>query len=86
MNCPKCASEKKVKSGVVKGRQRYKCKECGCKNKINGKASIHEKTGASSLSGGIGLSFNWTILAGEPCNGLRVNKIIWTQRKVLRIE
>ncbi|MGB3467061.1 MAG: helix-turn-helix domain-containing protein [Cyclobacteriaceae bacterium] len=27
--CPKCESKKCVKSGVVKGRQRYKCKKCG---------------------------------------------------------
>ena len=30
MNCPKCSSEKNVKSGFAKGRQRYKCKDCGC--------------------------------------------------------
>ena len=30
MDCPKCASTKKVKSGIVKSRQRFKCKECGC--------------------------------------------------------
>jgi len=30
MDCPKCASNKKVKSGIVKSRQRFKCKECGC--------------------------------------------------------
>lgn len=30
MNCPKCSSEKHVKSGMPKGRQRYKCRECGC--------------------------------------------------------
>ncbi|OAV66930.1 Transposase [Bacteroidales bacterium Barb6XT] len=29
MNCPKCSSEKKLKSGFAKGRQRYKCKDCG---------------------------------------------------------
>lgn len=27
--CPKCGSEKKVKSGIINNRQRYKCKECG---------------------------------------------------------
>lgn len=26
--CPKCKSEEVVKSGVVKGRQRFRCKEC----------------------------------------------------------
>jgi transposase-like protein len=28
MNCPKCQSDKKVKDGIVKQKQRYKCKEC----------------------------------------------------------
>ncbi len=26
--CPNCNSEHNIKSGVVKGRQRYKCKDC----------------------------------------------------------
>ncbi|WP_457786037.1 transposase-like zinc-binding domain-containing protein, partial [Tenacibaculum finnmarkense] len=26
MDCPKCKSEKKIKNGVIKGIQRYKCK------------------------------------------------------------
>ena len=26
--CPKCKSENNVKSGVVKGRQRFRCKTC----------------------------------------------------------
>jgi transposase-like protein len=30
MECPKCSCEKSVKSGIIKGRQRYKCKECAC--------------------------------------------------------
>ena len=28
MNCPKCKSEERVKNGIVKGRQRYKCMDC----------------------------------------------------------
>ena len=28
MNCPKCESDKKIKAGFIKARQRYKCKEC----------------------------------------------------------
>ena len=28
LNCPRCASADKVKSGTNKGRQRYKCKTC----------------------------------------------------------
>ena len=27
--CPKCASVQTIKSGIVKERQRYKCKRCG---------------------------------------------------------
>ena len=29
MRCPKCESEEYQKNGKVKGKQRYKCKECG---------------------------------------------------------
>lgn len=29
MNCPKCKSDRKVKNGVLKGVQRFKCKNCG---------------------------------------------------------
>ncbi len=29
MECKNCKSEKVVKSGKVRGKQRYKCKECG---------------------------------------------------------
>lgn len=28
MNCPNCKSTRKVKNGVIKGNQRYKCKDC----------------------------------------------------------
>jgi transposase len=28
--CKKCGGEKHIKSGHVKGEQRYKCKACGC--------------------------------------------------------
>ena len=28
LNCPRCASPNKVKSGMKDGRQRYKCKSC----------------------------------------------------------
>lgn len=29
MQCPNCQSDKCIKSGIVKGKQRYKCKQCG---------------------------------------------------------
>lgn len=28
IKCPKCSSDKITKSGIILGRQRYKCKEC----------------------------------------------------------
>lgn len=30
LNCKKCASKRYVKSGHVRGLQRYKCKDCAC--------------------------------------------------------
>lgn len=29
MDCPKCKSIKKIKNGLLKSIQRYKCKDCG---------------------------------------------------------
>ena len=29
MKCPRCKSDEKIKDGIVKQKQRYKCKECG---------------------------------------------------------
>jgi len=29
MDCPRCKSDKKIKNGIIKGVQRYKCKTCG---------------------------------------------------------
>lgn len=26
--CPNCSSDRNIKSGIIKGRQRYKCKDC----------------------------------------------------------
>ena len=28
MKCPKCQSESRVKNGIVRNLQRYKCKDC----------------------------------------------------------
>lgn len=30
MTCPHCRSAVRTKNGKVKGKQRYKCKDCGC--------------------------------------------------------
>lgn len=29
IQCPRCQSEEYIKSGVISGRQRFKCKDCG---------------------------------------------------------
>jgi len=44
MRCPNCKSEHRVKSGFMKGHQRYKCKECGCNYTVDyEKVSAKEK-------------------------------------------
>ena len=51
MKCPKCASEEKVKSGFMNGKQRYKCKCCNCNFTQSNKrgASFHTKLKALKL-------------------------------------
>lgn len=44
MNCPKCTSNKKVKSGIVKGKQRYKCNDCGCNYTVEIKSTAKPKS------------------------------------------
>lgn len=43
--CKKCGSEKIVKSGVVKDRQRFRCKNCGCNFRL-GDNRTNEKIAA----------------------------------------
>ena len=43
--CKKCGSEQAVKNGVVAGKQRYHCKECGC-NFREGDSRTNEKIAA----------------------------------------
>ena len=44
MNCPKCSSDKKVKSGFVNGKQWYKCKECSCNFTVEIKSTAKSKS------------------------------------------
>ena len=39
MNCPKCNCSISTKSGKIKDRQRYKCKECGCNYTVSIKST-----------------------------------------------
>jgi len=43
MKCPKCICEKRVKSGIIKGRQRYQCKDCGCNYTVELKSTAKPK-------------------------------------------
>jgi len=44
MNCSKCNCSNSVKSGKIKGRQRYKCKECGCNYTVSIKSTAKPKS------------------------------------------
>ena len=51
MHCPKCGKDKKVKNGIKYGKQRYKCKGCGChftQSKLRG-ASLETRLQALGL-------------------------------------
>ncbi|MDR2819537.1 MAG: hypothetical protein LBB60_03285, partial [Desulfovibrio sp.] len=48
--CKKCGSGQIVKSGVVAGKQRFLCKECGC-NFREGDARTSEKVAAKKALG-----------------------------------
>ena len=43
--CKNCKGEKTVKNGIVRGKQRYKCKECGY-NFVEGDGRTNEKIAA----------------------------------------
>jgi len=43
MNCPKCKSINHVKDGVVKGKQRHKCKECNYRYTVEIKSTSKPK-------------------------------------------
>jgi transposase-like protein len=44
MKCPKCLYDKSVKSGIIKGRQRYKCKACGFNYTVELKSTSKPKS------------------------------------------
>ncbi len=52
MNCPKCNSSSHNKNGIVGGRQRYKCHDCGYNYALEGLGfrSIGRVLGVSHVS------------------------------------
>ena len=50
MNCPRCKSIKNVKDGIVKGKQRHKCKDCNYRFTVEQKSTAKsEKTKKQAL-------------------------------------
>jgi transposase-like protein len=43
MNCPRCGSINHCKDGVIKGRQRYKCKDCKYHYTVERKSDVKSK-------------------------------------------
>ena len=44
MDCPKCNSSVKIKSGKINGRQRYTCKKCGYNYSVEMKSTAKPKS------------------------------------------
>ena len=42
MHCPKCSCARKVKNGIVKGKQRYRCSDCGCNYTLSSRYRLPE--------------------------------------------
>jgi transposase-like protein len=40
MDCPKCSNSHYVKDGVIRGKQRYKCKECRYRYTVERKSDV----------------------------------------------
>ena len=43
MDCPRCKNTTKVKDGIVRGRQRYKCKSCSYRYTVVKKSDVKSK-------------------------------------------
>ena len=59
MQCPKCSSEKRIKSGIIKERQRYKCKECGYNYAVELKSTAKPLSLKKQALHLFWFSFNW---------------------------
>ena len=43
MDCPKCNGSIKIKDGIVRNKQRYKCKSCGYRYTVMSKSDVKSK-------------------------------------------
>lgn len=84
--CPKCGSENCVKDGIIKGRQRHKCKPCGYRHTVQhrGKSPDIKRQALELYLEGLGFRsigrflkcshvavYNWIKSIGEAANELR---------------
>jgi transposase-like protein len=89
LNCARCKSERKTKDGIVRGRQRYKCKGCGFRYTIEDRSLAKNLLKRSALElylEGLGFRsigrilkvshvsiYNWIKSFGEKIEQVRVN-------------
>ena len=98
MQCPKCSSEKRIKSGIIKERQRYKCKECGYNYTVELKSTakplslkkqaLHlylEGLGFRSIGRFLGVS-NVSVLKWIRSFGKEVEKLAWENKEIEVVE
>ena len=88
MNCPKCKSEKNVKDGIIKGKQRFKCKDCSYRYTVEGRGKSNsmkkdalrlylEGLGFRSIGRFLNVShvavFNWIKSFGKEAGEIRTD-------------
>ena len=84
--CPKCSSEKCVKDGIIKGKQRYRCKSCNFRHTVQyrGKSPDIKRQALELYLEGLGFRsigrflkcshvavYNWIKSFGEAAKELR---------------
>ena len=78
-NCPKCHSEDCTKDGIVKGKQRYKCKSCGYRHTVSHRGiSLDIKRQALELYlEGLGFRSIGRFFEMQPCFSLLLDQSVW---------
>ena len=102
MTCPKCACSEAVKNGKMQGKQRYRCKSCGCNYTQSSKYRIPRETrveciklymeglGFRSIARVTGVSHviiqHWVKELGDKIEALRPNTGEITHVNVMEID
>ena len=81
LNCPRCASPNKVKSGMKDGRQRYKCKSCRYLFTVAQKSDTatpdQRRLALTLYLEGLGFQSIGRVMGFSPCGGLSVDQSGW---------